>query len=158
MALVNYVYDYYAGIVGSRRRNSLRDRELTWALVAYLHAWHESGLYVVSGACADSADEFAAQACKVLGIKLIEYPIDKKGIANKWEFTQRAYARNRQIAEKSNDLYCLVHPDRTGGTENTIKHAVEMGKNVYLVNELGELYLSEEGEYPKCGPEVRLLG
>lgn len=151
------------GIVGSRRRNSLHDRKIVFRLIAWLYGQHRgaSGFTIVSGGCEQGADKFAKDfATKFFTPRLdyVEFPIDKKGVTSKWEFTKRAFGRNRLVAEKSwSGLYCLVSPDRTGGTENTIKHALELKTPVFLVTETGEVYLSTDGELPKCEPVVRLL-
>jgi hypothetical protein len=151
---------YAAGIVGSRRRNTLTDRKIVFRLVDWLVARHGAeGLSIVSGACSQGADLYAFEAAKLHEPKLVmvEFPIDKKGIDNRWEFTKRAYERNRQVAERSTGLYALVATDRLGGTENTIKYMAELKKPIYLVTTSGEIYLSEDG-MKRCDLVQRLLG
>lgn len=155
-------HPFIVGVVGSRRRNSLHDRKLVFRLICWLYGRERggSGFSVVSGGCPQGADAFAKECALKLftpPLSYIEFPIDKKGIETKWEFTQRAYERNRMIAEKASELYCLVSLDRTGGTENTIKHSLQMGKPVFLVLDGGEVYLSKDGALPQCEPVVHLL-
>lgn len=151
------------GVVGSRRRNTLHDRKIVFRLLAWLYGQHkgDTGFTIVSGGCPKGADAFAKEfALKMFDPPLdyVEFPIDKEGVANRWEFTKRAYARNRLVAEKSwSGLYCLVASDRTGGTENTIEQCLELKNPVYLVNDSGEVYLSTDGAFPTCDPVVRLL-
>ena len=132
------------GIVGSRRRNGYRDMQYVLKLVEQLKRNYPV-LELVSGACPKGADDFAATAARLYGVKIKEFPVG--GAAHKGEFVQKAYARNRQIAEYSDVIYALVHSDRTGGTENTIKHAHDLEKTVYIVDDSGQIYL--EGEAVK---------
>lgn len=145
-----------AGIVGSRRRNGLNDMRIVNSLVRWL-VKRDRYLTVVSGGAMAGADLFAKDIAKRMGCDYVEFPVDVTGIKGKWEFTERAYARNRKIAWRSEEIYCLVHSDRTGGTENTIKHALEFQKKIFLVTETGEVYLSPDGKMPTCAPVVRLL-
>jgi predicted Rossmann fold nucleotide-binding protein DprA/Smf involved in DNA uptake len=151
------------GVVGSRRRNTLHDRKIVFRLIAWLYGQHRgsTGFTIVSGGCPKGADAFAKEFCKLgfePGLDYFEFPIDKTGVENKWEFTKRAFARNRLVAEKSwSGIFCLVSEDRTGGTENTIQHALDLQVPVYLVLNSGEVFLSKDGSLPKCDPVVRLL-
>lgn len=146
------------GIVGSRRRKSLQDRRIVFNLVELLLGRCGSNLIIVSGGCPDGADAFAEEAAKLFGVKTDISPIDKEGIKNRWDFTKKAYARNRVVAERSKSgLFCLVAEDRKGGTENTIEHALELKTPVFLVNNSGEVFLSQDGRIPNCEPAVRLL-
>ena len=150
-------HPFHVGIVGSRRRNNLPDRRMVFALVRQMMAEHGENLVLVSGAAKQGADSFAKEASVLYKVPIIEYPVDTTGIKGKWQFTQRAYERNRKIAEKAQELFCLVHLDRTGGTENTIKHALELKTKIFLVDMMGRVYLSEDGRLPTCDPVRRLL-
>lgn len=146
------------GIVGSRRRNTLHDRRIVLNLVELLVSKFGDGLVIVSGGCPKGADAFAEEAAKLLSVKTDITPVDKEGITSKWDFTKRAFARNRIVAERSKQgLFCLVADDRKGGTENTICHALELKIPVFLINNSGEVFLSQDGSFPKCEPAVRLL-
>jgi hypothetical protein len=144
-------------IVGSRRRSSYKDRSYVYRLVDQLgHEAHLEGdgypLEFVSGACPLGADAFIAEVCKVLGLSIKEFPVDHSTpITSAWEFAKRAYARNRQIAEYADVVYALVHSDRTGGTENTIEHARTLKKPVYIVDDVGRIYLEGEDSSDKAG-------
>jgi predicted Rossmann fold nucleotide-binding protein DprA/Smf involved in DNA uptake len=150
----------HIGIVGSRRRASVLDRKMVLRLVEWLKNRYtgRSRLVLVSGGCPTGADEFARFAAELFDVEMEVFPIDDTGVKNKWEFTQRAFARNRMIAEKSDSLFCFVHSSRTGGTENTIQHALELKKKVFLVSETGEAYLSLDGKFPTCESAANLLG
>ena len=152
----------FVGIVGSRRRNTLTDRAIVSALFRWLKK--RGSCTIVSGGAREGADAFARELAPIYSCRYEEFPIDRGGLP--WDtdrdlayrmFTERAYARNRQVAERSNEIYCLVAPDRKGGTENTVKHALELKTAVYLVNNSGEVFLSLDGEFPKCDPVLRLL-
>jgi len=148
------------GIVGSRRRNTLYDRKAVFRLVAWLvQRQGEGGLVIVSGGCPKGADNFAEEAARIYDVATDIYPVDTKGVTSRWEFRKRAFARNRVVAERSTELYCWVAEDRKGGTENTVGHALELKRPVYLVDGTGDVYLSTEtGGYPRCAPVVSLFG
>jgi predicted Rossmann fold nucleotide-binding protein DprA/Smf involved in DNA uptake len=127
------------GIVGSRRRNTLRDRELVYEIIkSAVRNNPDKKIVVVSGACRKGADNFAAEACKVLGVEIKEYPVEGE-FKTKWEFAKAAFARNRLIAQDSQMGFALCHDDRTGGTEDTVKHYQEFKKPVFLVRADGTL-------------------
>lgn len=135
----------FIGIVGSRRRKTLTDRKIVFRLVEFLAG---SGPFtIVSGGCPDGADAFAEEAAGIFGLEKLIHNIDRTGVDSRWEFTKRAYARNRKIAESSDEIYCLVHPDRTGGTENTISHALDLGRLVFIIDEQGRVM--HDGEVVK---------
>jgi predicted Rossmann fold nucleotide-binding protein DprA/Smf involved in DNA uptake len=147
------------GIVGSRRRKSLRDIRICNAIVDRVISQHPGEDLTFCSGGAEGPDTFGAQAASSRNISMIRLfliPRDPP-ITSKWEFTQRAFARNRLIVEASEEVYCLVHPSRTGGTENTIQHALDLQKKVFLVTETGEVYLSPDGKIPTCAPVVHLL-
>ncbi len=112
-------------IVGSRRR---RDQSTVVKFVNSLPA----GTIVVSGACPDSADVWAAEAARARGLEVIEFKPDLTGCKKRFEFTKRYYARNQQVAEACDELIAFVAPDRKGGTEDTIKRACVLGKPVLI--------------------------
>lgn len=134
------------GIVGSRRRNTLRDRRLVLELVERLLEDNpHRTLVLVSGGCPKGADAFAAEAARVYGVKLVEH-LPRPTHHGRWAFVEAAFERNRRIAEDSQVGYALVHPDREGGTENTVGHYLELKKNVFLVDGEGRAYLSSMEE------------
>lgn len=129
-------------IVGSRRRNTIRDRKIVLDIV---RAAVDAGLIknqwvtIVSGG-AKGPDTFAEEAANVYGLKTAIHKVPPSTDRN--DFRQKAYARNRDIVIDSDLVFALIHPDRKGGTENTIQHAEELGKKVFLVDQDGRVYLS----------------
>lgn len=115
------------GIVGSRRRDSNEDFGLT--VSAYLAIREIYGeVRLVSGGCPTGGDHFAEMIAKQYGLTItIHYP--------NWELFGKAAGpiRNTKIARDCDVLLALVAPDRTGGTEDTIKKTEKMGKKVIFV-------------------------
>jgi len=95
-------------------------------------ARHGESLVVISGGCKQGADNFAASSCDLMGVNLIEHFPRLSGVRNYGEAVQRYYARNRKIAEDCDILVALVANDRKGGTENTIKYAMQLGKEIVI--------------------------
>lgn len=118
------------GIVGSRRRIRIRDqaavREKFLALFNY-------GDIIISGGCLTGADAWAEQLAKEWDIEPLIFRPDKSKLDLKLPrrvaHTLINYERNRLIAEASDYLIACVAPDRTGGTENTIKHFKQVCKS-----------------------------
>lgn len=112
------------GIVGSRRRDRPSDK------LDCFHAFraiYEEGDRIVSGGCPKGGDRFAVEIALEQGITItIHYP--------DWNKHKKAagFVRNSKIAEDCDVLIALPSPDRTGGTEDTIKKAVKLGKKVIL--------------------------
>jgi|TARA_Y100000310_G_scaffold262013_1_gene271580 hypothetical protein len=116
------------GIVGSRR----------WinqgAVETLVHMLPE-GATVISGGC-KGVDTWAVNTARYRGLKVIEYLPDLPPSGSpRWKFTKAYHDRNRQIAENSDVLYAFVAQDRRGGTENTIKHAMDLGVRVEVISE-----------------------
>jgi hypothetical protein len=123
------------GIVGSRRRTSAVDRQLVFDLVKEMIAKHGDELVLVSGGCPQGADGFTEQAADYFGVSmLVHYPAKEPKAASYSEATKRFYARNKKIARDSDHLYALVMPDRTGGSENTVKYMLGMNKPVTTID------------------------
>lgn len=110
----------YVGIVGSRRRTSISDCTLILNEIQKLMSSGEK-IVLVSGGCKKGADLFAEEFAKQLGLEIIIFKPDLTNCYERYEFTKSYYARNKQIAEKSDILIACVSEDRKGGTENTIK-------------------------------------
>jgi len=53
----------------------------------------------------------------------------------RWAYAEINYARNTTIAEDSDIIVAVVSFDRTGGTEDTIKKAIKLGKRIFLAKE-----------------------
>ena len=112
------------GIVGSRRRNTLQDRTLVHQKFREIYT---DGDHIVSGGCPQGADNFAESIAKSDQVPItIHYA--------KWHKHGRAagFIRNGDIAAQANVLIACVAPDRTGGTEDSIKKFGTEGE-VYLV-------------------------
>ena len=123
------------GIVGSRRRKSDKDFGKIVARLSQLE--RETGREIkkiVTGDCDEGGDKFAREIADMFGWECeVKYKLDPagnrwinakiSGWVTYWEFTKMCYNRNEEVAKEPLDyLLPLVAPDRTGGTENTIKH------------------------------------
>ncbi len=113
------------GIVGSRRRNTMNDLNI---LRAKLLVVMDEGDWLVSGGCPPGAVNMAEGFAKEYGMSItIHYPDWKKyGKA-------AVFVRDSKIAEDCDVLIALPHEDRKGGTEDTIKRAEKLGKQVVIV-------------------------
>ncbi|MHB8407861.1 MAG: hypothetical protein ACYDHY_07065 [Acidiferrobacterales bacterium] len=134
------------GIVGSRARNSMRDRKIILDLVTLLTK-NRDDIMLVSSGCPQGADNFAEQAAVVHLLPIIVHRPEGT-IANKWEFRNAAFARNKLIAQECDVLYALCDPSREGGTENTIQHAKDFGKAVWVDVDGSAFYLEHEPRDP----------
>lgn len=148
-------------IVGSRRRNLVTDYDIVKKLISDVMAeFPHKKIVVVSGACPQGADFFAAKTVKAwrdahpyggYRLELVEFPVQKWDGMSKWDFTQQAFGRNFQVADYAHVGYALVHSDRTGGTEDTVGHFHNLQKTCYLVSDWGRLYLDGERNPDKVG-------
>lgn len=120
------------GVVGSRRRDTDKDYDLIFDYgYALIRKARKAGaeLIFVSGGCKQGADFFIKRFCDHNNIQLIEHLPKLDGLRGH----SKDYTRNKLIAEDSNFIIAMVAPDRTGGTENTIKYAKELRKDVILL-------------------------
>lgn len=142
------------GIVGSRRRNSMKDRYQVFDLVEKLLS-QAGDLVLVSGGCRKGADAFAEEAAKAYVVPMAIHIPNLSEVAR---FQAEPYfKRNRKIAEDSDVIYAWVSEDRTGGTENTIGHALNLKKTVFVVLPDGGVYLLQNGLL-SCEPVMLLQG
>ena len=133
--------DLKVAIVGSRRRNTLKDRRIVYDLARDLNQLSPGNVVVVSGGCLKGADKFAEEAADINKMPKTIFPIAKfPEPKSKWEFTERAYARNQLIADECDIMYALVHHDRSGGTEDAARRTRALGKPVVLIDEYGEQF------------------
>jgi len=110
-------------IVGSRK---FQNREKVIELVNSL----PQETVIVSGGC-HGPDKWAEDAARKRGMDVDIYLPDlPKKNAPWYDFTKAYYARNMKIAQNSDAMHAFVTPDRTGGTENAIKYAKQLNKNV----------------------------
>jgi hypothetical protein len=103
------------GIVGSRRRNSMTDKELIkQELLKILKEY--SVVKICSGGCSRGGDYFAEELSKEFKLEIKIYKAD-------WNQHGKGagFIRNTDIARDSDVLIACVSSDRTGGTEDTIK-------------------------------------
>ena len=121
------------GIIGSRRRDLADDFDKCRA--AFFEVY-EPGDCIVSGGCKDGGDHFAEIIAREYGFTItIHYPRKEQLDRELLKVNPRAayakinYARNTLIAEDSDVLIALVAPDRKGGTEDTVKKYLKLGKD-----------------------------
>jgi predicted Rossmann fold nucleotide-binding protein DprA/Smf involved in DNA uptake len=110
------------GIVGSRRRT---DRQAIEACISELAA----ETVVITGA-ARGPDRWAEEAARARGLVVVVHKPDLDGALTRWQASDCCYARNQCIVDDSDTVIAFVAPDRTGGTEDTIRRAVRAGKPV----------------------------
>jgi hypothetical protein len=108
------------GIVGSRRRDTLKDYELVKDKFLEIYKYGDT---IVSGGCPKGGDRFAEMIASSFNIPIIIHKAD-------WGKGRGAgFVRNTYIAEDSEVLIACVSADRTGGTEDTIKKYLKLKKN-----------------------------
>jgi len=112
------------GIVGSRRRT---DRDAVEACIAEL----APDTVVVTGG-ARGPDRWAEQAARARGFGVVVHEPDLGEARARWQATRRYHARNQVIIDDSDRIIAFVAPDRTGGTEDTIRRAKRARKPVEL--------------------------
>jgi predicted Rossmann fold nucleotide-binding protein DprA/Smf involved in DNA uptake len=106
-------------IVGSRR---FKSRKKVIDLVNSL----PQETVIVTGGCR-GPDTWAEYAAKKRGLKTTIFrPKLPPDDSPRYEFIKAYYERNRKIAQNADMLHAFVSSDRTGGTENTIRHAKEL--------------------------------
>jgi predicted Rossmann fold nucleotide-binding protein DprA/Smf involved in DNA uptake len=113
------------GIVGTRRRDTDEDNNLTW--LKFLEIY-EKGDTIVSGGCPKGGDRFAEIIAKM-------YDIPIKIHKAEWSKYGRGagMVRNTYIAQDADVILAVVALDRKGGTEDTIKKALKLGKKVICI-------------------------
>jgi len=135
------------GIVGSRRRDTKEDLDACRKIFLEIY---EEGDIIVSGGCPKGGDRFAKIFIEEYHTqKIIHYP-DKSKLDPvklkqnpRWAYAEINFARNTLIAKDSDVLIAVVASDRKGGTEDTIKKAIAMGKKIILVPQVTQPSLSE---------------
>jgi len=121
-------------IVGSRRRV---DREAVVAVVNEL----AEGTVVISGGCV-GPDQWAVAQARARGLPVEEFVPDTAGCRQRFEFTRRYYERNQRVVDACDRVVAFVAPDRTGGTEDTIRRALKAGKPVEIRHEVSAARLA----------------
>lgn len=116
------------GIVGSRRRTSDEDFRAVLAKFDEVANPYDA---IVSGGCPTGADAWAQAIAKLRGRTImIHYP--KTDSNGQW-LPGAQFKRNGLIARDCDILIACVARDRTGGTEDTIRKAANLGKPIILV-------------------------
>ena len=116
------------GVIGSRR---WKDRRSVEELVKHF----PQGTVVISGGCR-GVDSWATETATHSGLEVVEHlPEMPDAGSPRWKFTKAYHNRNRKIAEDVDVLFAFVAPDRRGGTEYTIKHAMKIGVRVEVICE-----------------------
>ena len=127
----------HIGIVGSRRRDSDADfQEVRREVIALITHYREKKIVLVSGGCPKGADRFAEMLAEELDLRIIIHRPDRSSLLaapHRWDFARINYARNTHIARDSDILVACVASDRTGGTEDTIKKYLKMGKHELII-------------------------
>ncbi len=113
------------GIIGTRSRDT--ESDLTLCEQEFFKHYEE-GDTIVSGGCPRGGDRFAEVIAKKhnIPIKIHYAEWDKYG-------KSAGFRRNGDIAKDSTIMIAVVAVNRTGGTEDTIRKAAAMGKQVFLV-------------------------
>jgi hypothetical protein len=113
------------GVVGSRRRNSPKDKALIKAVLErFISKYPDVSVVLVSGGCPKGADHFAEELAIEMGLEIIIHYPDKSKLPpsnTKWDYAKICYERNTLIANDSELLIAVVASDRKGGTEDTIR-------------------------------------
>lgn len=115
-------------IIGSRKRNSEQDFmscEMEFKKI------YNCGDTIVSGGCKFGGDKFA----EILASK---YSVPIKIFYADWEKNGKSagFLRNSDIAENSDIVLAVVEDEKNiyiGGTGDTIKKAIKLGKKIVLV-------------------------
>jgi len=121
------------GVVGSRRRNDKKN-------VYYLVKNFDDNDVVVSGGC-EGVDTWAEEKAKEIGLDtiVIKPCLIHSDKLDYYETCEVYYFRNKQIVKNSDIIYAFVSDDRSGGTENTIKHARNLDVEYYIVDKEGHI-------------------
>ncbi len=101
------------GIIGSRRRNEVTDYK---AILDAFVKVYTPGDRIVSGGCPQGGDRFAEKIAKERQVPITIHYAAWNRIGK-----SAGYLRNGDIAQDADILIACVSPDRTGGTEDTIK-------------------------------------
>lgn len=118
------------GIIGSRRKNAQEDFNRLWNTFLTVY---EPGDKIVSGGCPLGGDRFAELIAEKYnltldnGLLIIHYADwDQYG-------KQAGFIRNTYIAEDADIIIALVADDRKGGTEDTLKKAMKLHKQILII-------------------------
>lgn len=110
------------GIIGTRKRDSIVDFLKVARVFEYLYY---PGDLIVSGGCKRGGDRFAEILADIVRIEPTLYLPDESKLDTslnyKAAYAKICYERDKLIARHSDELIACVSPERTGGTEYTLK-------------------------------------
>lgn len=118
------------GIVGSRRRDSPTDFVLLYNV--FYRLWRP-GDSIVSGGCGTGADRWAEELAREVGLREGEGLIIHRPDFVRDRIPLCYFNRNTLVARDVHVLIAVVADDRTGGTEDTIRKVLGLGKPIELV-------------------------
>lgn len=113
------------GIVGSRRRDTNEDLGL---VATVFNRIYQPGDSIVSGGCPQGGDRFAEIIAAKQNIYIKIWPANWKKYGK-----VAGFKRNTDIARDADVLIACVAPNRTGGTEDTIRKYLAMGKTQLIL-------------------------
>lgn len=115
--------NFYLGVVGSRERQSIEDYKLVEDRILSFYDVHERNLILVSGGCVMGADAYCEEIARTYGIPILIFYPDKQNPPDtgdsRRDYAILAYARNTEIAKRSNVLIALTSKN-SNGTKHTI--------------------------------------
>jgi len=122
------------GIIGCRSRNTEKDYQLVEKAFINLYEqiifsndanWVDN---IVSGGCPKGGDRFAEIISTKYGIPIVIHEA-RWGLYGMYA----GFKRNTLIARDSDILIACISPDRKGGTEDTIRKYLGLGKNKLIL-------------------------
>lgn len=115
------------GIIGTRRRNTEADFQETLTHFKIVTLCNKIDR-IVSGGCPQGGDRFAEKLA-------VEFKIPITIHRAKWSTYgwSAGFIRNGRIAKDADLLLAVVAKDRKGGTEDTIKKYLKLGKTRLLL-------------------------
>jgi hypothetical protein len=118
------------GIIGSRTRDTEKDFHKVWKKFAEVY---ENGDIICSGGCPKGGDRFAEIIMDRLNLpkkeRIIHYPKKPPKGSPYFKYVESNFNRNTLIAKDSDILIACVNLTKDGGTEDTIKKYLKLGKN-----------------------------
>lgn len=119
------------GIVGSRSRNSQKDKNRIRRLLSVqINKGRE--LMLISGGCSRGADRFAEELAVEFRLEMTVFPPAVEGQTSKQEYAIAAFIRNTLIAENCHMLLA-VWDGNSKGTKDTINKVKALNKPVILL-------------------------
>jgi len=119
------------GVVGSRSRNTAKDKALLCRILKRQKDKCDK-LILVSGGCSSGADRFAEEIAKELNLGIVIYYPKVESGCSRQEYAIAAFARNKLIVEAC-DVLLAVWDQISRGTKNTIDTAHGYGKPVVII-------------------------